>query len=58
MTYPLVRDGPGQVVAKYGLTGVPETFFVGRSGKLVEHVAGQVASAQLAAEGIEAAMTS
>ena len=57
VTYPLVHDGPGKVVATYGLTGVPETFFVGRSGKLVEHVAGQVNARQVA-EGIETAMTS
>jgi len=58
MSYPLVRDGPGHVVAKYGLTGVPETFFEGRSGKLVgPHVEGQVTKRQLA-EGIHAAMRS
>jgi cytochrome c biogenesis protein CcmG/thiol:disulfide interchange protein DsbE len=58
MTYPLVRDGPGHVVAKYGLTGVPETFFVGRSGKLVgKHIAGRVSEQELAA-GIQAAMRS
>ena len=46
MSYPIVRDGPGHVVAKYGLTGVPETFFVGRSGKLVgPHVEGRVSEA-------------
>ena len=53
-----MRDGPGHVVAKYGLTGVPETFFVSKSGKLVgPHVEGRVSKRQLA-EGIEAAMTS
>jgi cytochrome c biogenesis protein CcmG/thiol:disulfide interchange protein DsbE len=58
MTYPLVRDGPGHVVAKYGLTGVPETFFVSRSGKLVgPHVEGRVSERELA-EGIHAAMQS
>ena len=58
ISYPIVRDGPGHVVAKYGLTGVPETFFVGRSGKLVgPHVEGQVTKRQLA-EGIHAAMRS
>jgi hypothetical protein len=37
---------------------VPETFFVGRSGKLVgPHVEGQVTKRQLA-EGIHAAMRS
>ena len=57
MTYPLVRDGRGHVVAKYGLTGVPETFFIGRNGKLVKHTAGRVDEQELA-EGIRAAMKS
>jgi cytochrome c biogenesis protein CcmG/thiol:disulfide interchange protein DsbE len=57
MTYPLVRDGRGRVVAKYGLTGVPETFFIGRNGKLVKHTAGRVDEQELA-EGIRAAMKS
>jgi cytochrome c biogenesis protein CcmG, thiol:disulfide interchange protein DsbE len=35
MTYPLVYDGPGETTTEYGLTGVPETFFVARSGRLV-----------------------
>lgn len=35
MSYPLVYDGPGNTTTTYGLTGVPETFFVARSGKLV-----------------------
>ena len=35
MSYPLVYDGPGNTTTKYGLTGVPETFFVARSGKLI-----------------------
>ncbi len=36
MTYPLVRDRRGTVLVNdYGGTGVPETFFVDRKGKLV-----------------------
>jgi cytochrome c biogenesis protein CcmG, thiol:disulfide interchange protein DsbE len=36
MSYPLVYDGLGEETTKdYGLTGVPETFFVARNGKLV-----------------------
>jgi hypothetical protein len=35
MSYPLAYDGPGDTVSNYGVTGVPETFFVGRNGKLV-----------------------
>lgn len=58
LTYPLVRDGPGKIVAEYGLTGVPETFFVNRQGKLVgKHIEGALSETQLA-EGIrEAAST-
>lgn len=35
MSYPLVYDGPGETTTDYGLTGVPETFFVARNGRLV-----------------------
>lgn len=35
MSYPLAYDGPGETTTDYGLTGVPETFFVAPNGKLV-----------------------
>jgi cytochrome c biogenesis protein CcmG/thiol:disulfide interchange protein DsbE len=35
MSYPLVYDGPGRTTSDFGLTGVPETFFVARDGRLV-----------------------
>jgi cytochrome c biogenesis protein CcmG, thiol:disulfide interchange protein DsbE len=35
MSYPLGFDGMGETSTDYGLTGVPETFFIARSGKLV-----------------------
>ena len=35
MSYPLAYDGPGDTTTTYGLTGVPETFFVARDGRLV-----------------------
>jgi cytochrome c biogenesis protein CcmG/thiol:disulfide interchange protein DsbE len=35
MSYPLVFDGVGKTSTDYGLTGVPETFFVARTGRLV-----------------------
>jgi cytochrome c biogenesis protein CcmG/thiol:disulfide interchange protein DsbE len=35
MSYPLVYDGVGETTTDYGLTGVPETFFVARNGRLV-----------------------
>jgi cytochrome c biogenesis protein CcmG, thiol:disulfide interchange protein DsbE len=55
MTYPIVRDGPGHVVSSYGLTGVPETFFVDRRGRVVGHVAAAISDDQLN-EGIKKAM--
>ena len=43
MTYPVVYDRDGELVAKYGATGVPETFFVDRRGRLVgKRIAGAV----------------
>jgi cytochrome c biogenesis protein CcmG/thiol:disulfide interchange protein DsbE len=48
VTYPVVRDGPGKVVAKYGVEGFPETFFVDRNGKIVgEHYQGPVDAQKL-----------
>jgi cytochrome c biogenesis protein CcmG, thiol:disulfide interchange protein DsbE len=35
LTYPVVYDRGGALVAKFGATGVPETFFVDRQGRLV-----------------------
>ena len=43
LTYPLVYDGPGSTVGKWGVKGFPETFFVDRTGKLVgERISGGV----------------
>jgi cytochrome c biogenesis protein CcmG/thiol:disulfide interchange protein DsbE len=43
LTYPLVYDGKGSTLGKWGVTGFPETFFVDRSGNLVgERIAGPV----------------
>ena len=49
VTYPVVHDrGGSKVVAPYGLTGFPETFFVDRAGKLVgEHINGPVTDQKL-----------
>ena len=62
LTYPLVRDRTGSVGDDYGLTGVPETFFVDRRGRLVgEHIAGPVHSdknRETFERGIELALAS
>jgi cytochrome c biogenesis protein CcmG/thiol:disulfide interchange protein DsbE len=46
-TYPTIRD-PGKETARhYGATGIPETYFVSRAGRVVAHVVGVVSAAQL-----------
>ena len=35
LTYPIVYDGSGSTLGKWGVTGFPETFFVDRQGRLV-----------------------
>jgi cytochrome c biogenesis protein CcmG/thiol:disulfide interchange protein DsbE len=58
LTYPIVHDGPGDVLPKYGVTGFPETYFVDRRGRLVgDRVAGEISAETLAA-GIRRALES
>jgi cytochrome c biogenesis protein CcmG, thiol:disulfide interchange protein DsbE len=42
LTYPMVRDGNGGLLARWGVTGAPESFFVDGDGKVVAHVPGAV----------------
>lgn len=43
LTYPVVYDGRGSTLGKWGVTGFPETFFVDREGRLVgERIQGGV----------------
>jgi cytochrome c biogenesis protein CcmG, thiol:disulfide interchange protein DsbE len=46
-TFPMVYDGPGNLLSKYGLTGAPETFFVDRKGRIVAHVVGAIEEDEL-----------
>jgi cytochrome c biogenesis protein CcmG, thiol:disulfide interchange protein DsbE len=46
--YPSVQDNGGQTYSGYGLTGVPETFWLNAPGRIVAHFAGPVSSKQLA----------
>jgi cytochrome c biogenesis protein CcmG/thiol:disulfide interchange protein DsbE len=55
LTYPIVRDGDGRLLARWGVTGAPESFFVDRAGKVVAHVPGAVQKETLAA-GIRKAL--
>jgi cytochrome c biogenesis protein CcmG/thiol:disulfide interchange protein DsbE len=42
ITYPNVRDPDGSVARLFGTTGGPETFFIGRDGRVRGHFAGAV----------------
>lgn len=43
LTYPIVIDKKGKTIGRWGVTGVPETFFVDRNGNVVgERIAGPV----------------
>jgi cytochrome c biogenesis protein CcmG, thiol:disulfide interchange protein DsbE len=53
--YPNIRDPNNDVARSYGVTGVPETFFIGSGGQIVGHVIGSSSTAQLTA-GISAAL--
>ena len=58
ITYPTVQDGPGDIGDKYGLTGVPETYFIDAKGRLVgAHILGTVAhQKEKFYDGIKAAL--
>lgn len=42
ITYPSVVDGTGATAINYGVSGVPETFFLNRQGIIVSKVVGQL----------------
>ena len=50
VTYPVVEDSASRTALAYGLHGVPETFVVNQSGRIVSRVIGPVDAAALAGE--------
>ena len=50
VAYPVVEDAGSKTALAYGLRGVPETFVVNRSGRIVSHVIGPVSAAALSSE--------
>ena len=56
MDYPSVGDVGDVGFQDYGLTGVPETYFIDRAGRIVYHVPGEVVPQTLEA-GVRAART-
>ena len=56
LTYPMAFDGHGSSLGRFGNTGFPETWFVGRDGRLVgEHIVGPFDGEQLE-ENVRAAL--
>jgi cytochrome c biogenesis protein CcmG/thiol:disulfide interchange protein DsbE len=56
LTYPSLRDAGRSTANRYGATGIPETFFIDASGRVVDHVIGVVSDGQLR-DGARAART-
>ncbi len=54
-TYPSVREPGREIANSYGATGIPETYFIDRRGRVVAHVIGVVSESQLAQGAIAAA---
>jgi cytochrome c biogenesis protein CcmG/thiol:disulfide interchange protein DsbE len=57
MTYPVVHDGPGSSLGRYGLTGFPETWWIDPEGRLVAYHQGPVEREDIV-QGIERALSS
>jgi len=47
VNYVSVRDGGSRSYNEYGLTGLPETYFLDRRGRIVAHKIGEISRAQL-----------
>ena len=54
LSFPHVRDPTNRAARRWGVTGIPETFFIRRDGKIVGHVVGAISQEQLRA-GVRAA---
>lgn len=54
LDYPNVRDPTKETSRRWGVTGIPETFFITAEGNVVSHVIGTISAEQLA-EGVAAA---
>lgn len=56
VSYPNVRERDDATARAWGTTGLPETFFLSRAGRVVSHVVGLIREPQMRA-GLRAAMT-
>jgi peroxiredoxin len=57
LAYPIVTDPQGAVAARFGVTGVPETFFIDRAGRIVSHARAPIEEPELS-ERIEETLAS
>jgi len=55
--YVSIRDGGSSTYSRYGLTGVPETYYLDARARIVAHSIGEVSSRELE-QGIEQATAS
>ncbi|MGH8573775.1 MAG: TlpA disulfide reductase family protein [Gammaproteobacteria bacterium] len=55
ISYPNIRDKSNEVATDWGVTGLPETFFLDRRGRVVAHVIGALSDARLRS-GVKAAV--
>lgn len=61
LRFPMLQDGSGDVTGRYGITQVPETYIVGRSGRIVAHIRGPITASGFGAEfrqGLREALSS
>jgi cytochrome c biogenesis protein CcmG/thiol:disulfide interchange protein DsbE len=50
LRFTMLQDGSGAVTASYGISQAPETYIVGRSGRIVAHIPGPITAAGLGTE--------
>jgi cytochrome c biogenesis protein CcmG/thiol:disulfide interchange protein DsbE len=56
ISYLNLEDGSGSSIGRWGVTGFPETFFIDREGRAVDHVAKEIAASQIE-DGIRKALS-
>ena len=52
LTYPVVEDKDSKTALAYGIRGIPETFLIDRTGRIVDRIIGRVDADRLAS-GVE-----
>jgi cytochrome c biogenesis protein CcmG/thiol:disulfide interchange protein DsbE len=48
--FTMLQDGSGSVTGRYGISQVPETYIVGRTGRIVAHIPGPITATGFGAE--------